>query len=244
LPLRCKEEVSWAEMKALQARMRAGKLPEVSYRIYRHSRPIDAQTIAQTELLDEVPQLSVFDERMIQTQWKGERIKNVRVASARVPRYCVRAKEELPVGTGAYVRTSDTTRPTCTRAISATSTSSPAPTPAAGAGRPPTPARWTSPPTMPEVQTRPGPEVQVDQHAAVGRGSRPGRAGQGRPPNHARLPGRERRAHPRRAEGRPDRHRPGRRAWPGHCQGRHHHPGQAPYRHPAIVAGRGRPCHK
>ena len=122
-PFAGKEEVSWAEMKALQARMRAGKLPEVSYRIYRHSRPIDARTIAQAELLDEVPQLSVFDERMIQTQWKGERIKNVRVASARVPRYCVRAKEELPVGTGAYVRTSDTTRPTCTRAISATSTS-------------------------------------------------------------------------------------------------------------------------
>ena len=106
-PFAGKEEVPWDDLKAHRKAFGAGKLAAVSYRIYRHVKPITLANLHEAELLDEVPQLSALDERMIQTQWKGEQIKNVRVGSARVPRVCVMPKQELPVGTGVYVRTSD-----------------------------------------------------------------------------------------------------------------------------------------
>ena len=101
------EDVSWDRFRQYRSNLRAGKAPEVAYRIYRHTAPVTAANLHQAELLDEVPQLSVLDERMIKTEWKGERIKNVRVGGARVPRVCVEPLKELPVGTGVYVRTSD-----------------------------------------------------------------------------------------------------------------------------------------
>ncbi|KPK82703.1 MAG: hypothetical protein AMJ81_09465 [Phycisphaerae bacterium SM23_33] len=106
-PFAGKQELSWDEMKALQQKLAAGKLAEVCYRVYRHTRPITAGNLREAELLDEVEQLSAFDERMIQTEWKGERIKNVRVGQARVPRVCVEPLKEVPVGTGVFVRTSE-----------------------------------------------------------------------------------------------------------------------------------------
>ncbi len=106
-PFAGKAEVPWDEMQAHRKALAEGKAEQVSYRIYRHAEPITSGNLHRAELLDEVAQLSAFDERMIQTEWKGERIKNVRVGSARVPRVCVQPQAELPVGTGVYVRTSD-----------------------------------------------------------------------------------------------------------------------------------------
>ena len=106
-PFAGKEEVPWDELKRYRRAFDVGRIVHVSYRVYRHVKPITAANLHQAELLDEVPQLSGLDERMIQTEWKGERIKNVRVGSARVPRVCVKPLKELPVGTGVYVRTSD-----------------------------------------------------------------------------------------------------------------------------------------
>ncbi len=106
-PFAGKEEAPWDEMKRHKKALADGKVAEVSYRIYRHGQPITAANLSEAELLDEVPQLSAFDERMIQTEWKGERIKNVRVGGAPVPRVCVEPVKELPVGTGVFVRTSE-----------------------------------------------------------------------------------------------------------------------------------------
>jgi hypothetical protein len=106
-PFAGKDDVPWDEMKAHQKGLAEGKVAQISYRVYRHSRQIVAANLHEAELLDEVPQFSAFDQRMIQTVWKGERIKNVRVGSARVPRVCIEPLKELPVGTGVFVRTSD-----------------------------------------------------------------------------------------------------------------------------------------
>jgi len=99
------EDVAWKNLRAERQRIGAGRGAIVTYRIYRHSKPVTARTLAEAELLDEVAQHSAFDEREIKTEWKGEQIKNVRVSEARVPRTAVEEKAELPVGTGVFVRT-------------------------------------------------------------------------------------------------------------------------------------------
>jgi hypothetical protein len=104
-PFAGKEAVQWKDLKAEQDRIRDGKGPIVSYRIYRHTRPITAATLAEAELLDEAPQHSAFDEREIKTEWKGEQLKNVRIAEALVPRVFVEEQQELPIGTGVWVTT-------------------------------------------------------------------------------------------------------------------------------------------
>ncbi|MBM4035451.1 MAG: hypothetical protein FJ291_27230 [Planctomycetes bacterium] len=104
-PFAGKEVVLWKELKADLDRIRGGNGPVTTYRIYRHTKPITRQTIAQAELLDEVGQHSAFDEREIKTEWKGEQIKNVRVADAPVPRIAVEEKSELPIGTGVWATT-------------------------------------------------------------------------------------------------------------------------------------------
>ena len=104
-PFAGKETVLWKELKADLDRIRDGKGPATTYRIYRHTRPITRQTLAQADLLDEVGQHSAFDEREIKTEWKGEQIKNVRVGDAPVPRTAVEEKAELPIGTGVWATT-------------------------------------------------------------------------------------------------------------------------------------------
>jgi len=106
-PFAGKDEVTWDEKQAFNKQRAAGTVAEVSYRIYRHSRPITAATLREAERLDVVPQLSAFDERQIGTEWKGERTGNVRVGLSRVPRVAVEPLTELPVGTGVFVRTTD-----------------------------------------------------------------------------------------------------------------------------------------
>ena len=49
--------------KAERDRLGDGKSPTVTYRIYRHTRPITPQTIGQAQLADEISQYSAFDER-------------------------------------------------------------------------------------------------------------------------------------------------------------------------------------
>jgi hypothetical protein len=104
-PFAGKETVAWKDLKAERERIREGKGPITTYRIYRHTRPIKSPTLAQAELLDEVEQHSAFDEREIKTEWKGEQIKNVRVGDAPVPRTAVEEKAELPIATGAWATT-------------------------------------------------------------------------------------------------------------------------------------------
>ena len=104
-PFEGKEQVAWNDLKAELDRIRSAQAPAVTYRIYRHTRPITAQTLSEAELVDEVGQHSAFDEREIKTEWKGEQIKNVRVAEALVPRIAVEEKAELSAGTGVFVAT-------------------------------------------------------------------------------------------------------------------------------------------
>ncbi|MBM4040404.1 MAG: hypothetical protein FJ290_18000 [Planctomycetes bacterium] len=104
-PFAGKEVVLWKELKADLDRIRGSDGPVTTYRIYRHTKPITRQTIAQAELVDEVGQHSAFDEREIKTEWKGEQIKNVRVPEAPVPRIAVEEKAELPIGTGVWATT-------------------------------------------------------------------------------------------------------------------------------------------
>ena len=102
-----KDEAYWDDFKKEADRIASGRGKVTTYRIYRHSRPITRKTIGQAELLDEVPQYSCFDPKMVKTKWMGEQIKNVKVGSARVPRTAVEPNSELKPGTGVYVRTSD-----------------------------------------------------------------------------------------------------------------------------------------
>ena len=104
-PLDGKAEVQWKDLKADLDRIRDGRGPVVSYRVYRHTRPITRQTIGDAQLLDEIGQHAGFDEREIKMEWKGEQIKNVRLDEARVPRTAVEEEAELPVGTGVFVTT-------------------------------------------------------------------------------------------------------------------------------------------
>ena len=102
-----KDEVTWDEFRAERERVRKDPAGTITYRIYRHTQPIAAATLGEAELLDEVDQFSCFDERMVETEWKGEQIKNVKVGSARVPRAVVEPMTELKPGTGVWVRTTD-----------------------------------------------------------------------------------------------------------------------------------------
>jgi hypothetical protein len=104
-PFAGQESVQWKDLQVEVERIRAGKGPIVSYRIYRHTAPLAAASLAEAELLDEVPQHSAFDEREIKTQWKGEQVKNVRVPETLVPRLFVEESRELPIGTGVWVST-------------------------------------------------------------------------------------------------------------------------------------------
>jgi len=104
-PFAGKDVVEWKDLQAELNRIGAGRGDIVTYRIYRHTKPITPETIADAELLDEVKQHSAFDEGEIRTEWKGEQIKNVRVAEAPVPRTAVEPEAELPAGTGVFVTT-------------------------------------------------------------------------------------------------------------------------------------------
>jgi len=104
-PFAGKDKVQWKDLQADLKRIGAGKGPVVIYRIYRHTRPITPKTLADTELLAEVGQHSALDQRQIRTEWKGERIKNVRLAEAIVPTVGVKERKALPAGTGVWVRT-------------------------------------------------------------------------------------------------------------------------------------------
>jgi hypothetical protein len=104
-PFEGKTEVAWKDLKADLDRIREGRGPVMTYRIYRHTRPITPKTLAEADLVDEVGQHSAFDEREIRTEWKGEQIKNVRVAEALAPRAAVEQEAELAVGTGVFVTT-------------------------------------------------------------------------------------------------------------------------------------------
>ena len=99
-PFAGKEEVPWDDLKAHKKAFDAGKLAAVSYRVYRHVKPITSANLHEAQLLDEVPQLSALDERMIQTEWKGEQIKNVRGGSARWPRTTRRGSSPAPTRPG------------------------------------------------------------------------------------------------------------------------------------------------
>ena len=99
------QDILWKDYKDEMLRMRSGKSPVATYRIYRHTRPITAASLGEAQLLDEVGQFSCCDEREVKTEWKGEQIKNVKLDDARVPRTAVQPGKELPVGVGVYVKT-------------------------------------------------------------------------------------------------------------------------------------------
>jgi hypothetical protein len=100
-----REDMLWKDYRDEMLRSRGGKSPVLTYRIYRHTRPITAASLGEAQLLDEVGQFSACDEREVKTEWKGEQVKNVRLDEARVPRTAVEPGKELPVGVGVYVTT-------------------------------------------------------------------------------------------------------------------------------------------
>ena len=102
-PFAGKGEVQWTALKAERDRIAAGKGAIVTYRVYRHAKPITPESLLEAELVDDVRQHSAYDDSEIKTVWKGEGEKNVRVPEAVVPRVFIEEGVELPVGAGVWV---------------------------------------------------------------------------------------------------------------------------------------------
>ena len=89
--------------------VRKGAWPDVSYRVYRSSKPITPETIADAEWIGDIRPLSGYDHSMIRIETWGEYYDPRENPEAFIPTYCLADGESLPPGRAFHVST--TTEP-------------------------------------------------------------------------------------------------------------------------------------
>ncbi len=78
---------------------------ELRYRVYRHDRPITAETIGDAELLAELVSGTGFNTRIVKRIWQGENRPSKLDDKFIAVRLCVEPGKPLPPGVGVYVHT-------------------------------------------------------------------------------------------------------------------------------------------
>ena len=89
-------------IKALQ---RIREVPHITYRIYRHDRPINPRNLYDAEPIAEVPPLSGFDPEVYKIHFRGEYLDQWEDPNSVIPTYCVDKGVPLQPGEGLYVHT-------------------------------------------------------------------------------------------------------------------------------------------
>ncbi len=84
---------------------RVRQVPEIRYRIYRHSQPITAGNILQAERLGEIGPLEGFDGEVYKIHFQGEYINQREEPSSVIPTYCVDKGKAIQPGQTLYVHT-------------------------------------------------------------------------------------------------------------------------------------------
>ena len=84
---------------------RARKVPDIRYRVYRHSKRITPENIHRAQLLAEVAPLSGYDKEVYRIHFKGEYIDQREEPASVIPTYRVGRDRALQPGQGLYVHT-------------------------------------------------------------------------------------------------------------------------------------------
>lgn len=84
---------------------RARQVPDLLYRVYRHSRPITPQNIHQAERLAEVPPLQGYDDEVYKIDFRGEYIDQREIPESVIMTYCIDKGKPLRPGETLYVHT-------------------------------------------------------------------------------------------------------------------------------------------
>jgi len=87
----------------IQEARRVRRLPEIRYRVYRHTRPITAQSIKDAELVGEGRPLSAYDQKMAVIAFRGEYIDQREVGESIIPTSCVEDGKPVNAGEAIYV---------------------------------------------------------------------------------------------------------------------------------------------
>ena len=89
----------------IRAARRIREVPDVRYRIYRHTQPITAANLHQAELLGEARPLNAFDQKMAIIDFKGEYLDQREVPGSIIPTSCVADGQAVMAGEAIYVHT-------------------------------------------------------------------------------------------------------------------------------------------
>ena len=79
--------------------------PDIAYRVYRHDKPITAETIGQADLCGETDPLNAYDQGMVIISSQGEYYDKREVPTSVIPTYCVADRQYIPLGSAYYVYT-------------------------------------------------------------------------------------------------------------------------------------------
>ena len=89
----------------IKAARRIRRMPEVRYRVYRHTERITAGNTHEAELVGEGRPLSAYDQKMAVIAFKGEYIDQREVGGSIIPTSCVADGEPVAAGEAIYVHT-------------------------------------------------------------------------------------------------------------------------------------------
>jgi len=84
---------------------RVRKVPDVRYRVYRHTEKITPANIAQAELLGEKGPLNAYDEHMKRIDYRGEFLNQNEIADSIIPTWCYDEYKPVFPGEGLFVHT-------------------------------------------------------------------------------------------------------------------------------------------
>ena len=85
--------------------VRVRPVPDVKYRIYRHTEKIAAATLPRAQLIAEAEPLNGYDDDMMKITFHGEYIDQMEVGTSPLPMFCYEDGKAITPGEGLYVHT-------------------------------------------------------------------------------------------------------------------------------------------
>ncbi len=85
--------------------VRVREVPPVTYRVYRHPKPISAANLHEAEFLGEALPLCAYDGKMMKIDFQGEYINQREIGDSLIPTYCVEDGKAVLPGEALYVHT-------------------------------------------------------------------------------------------------------------------------------------------
>ncbi|MHC4398377.1 MAG: hypothetical protein ACYTG0_01715 [Planctomycetota bacterium] len=84
---------------------RVREVPLITYRVYRHARPITSDNLKDAELLSEVEPFCGFDEKMRRISYRGEYLNQQEIPESIIPTHCYRDGTPLVPGEAFFAHT-------------------------------------------------------------------------------------------------------------------------------------------